>query len=256
MYTHRTNLAILISIIVVLIVGGIIYILLRDASSDEITRITPIDTGNTSESDTTTILSPTASSVPVRVEHPLATMDRQRVSDVERIRDAIEAYHAVHGIYFSYGSLYAKLGTDESSCFNAEGFQAQGCDDPYMADVPADPGIHHYWYQSIDGNSYILRFAQDGVNGEFVSGLYHLTPDGYEPYSINTYEPSAEDSDGDGLSDIYEQTFGTDPYNIDTDGDGYDDFTEVLNGLNPLGSGALPYGDQIREMFRMMDGIK
>ena len=42
------------------------------------------------------------------------------------------------------------------------------------------------------------------------------------------------DSDGDGLTDVIEVGFGTDPLNPDTDGDGADDGTEVANGTDPL----------------------
>lgn len=42
------------------------------------------------------------------------------------------------------------------------------------------------------------------------------------------------DSDGDGVSDIKEQSLGTDPLNSDTDGDGCSDGFEVNVGENPL----------------------
>ncbi|HUJ09094.1 MAG TPA: hypothetical protein VL171_03645 [Verrucomicrobiae bacterium] len=45
---------------------------------------------------------------------------------------------------------------------------------------------------------------------------------------------SANDIDGDGLSNIAEGMAGTDPENPDTDGDGMTDGYEVANGLNPL----------------------
>jgi len=48
-----------------------------------------------------------------------------------------------------------------------------------------------------------------------------------------------QDSDGDGLLDSEEATYGTDPLNPDSDGDGYDDGTEVAGGYNPLGEGEL-----------------
>lgn len=49
--------------------------------------------------------------------------------------------------------------------------------------------------------------------------------------------PQITDSDGDGLSDIDEARYNTDPNNSDTDGDGYPDGEEVQNGYNPLGPG-------------------
>lgn len=44
---------------------------------------------------------------------------------------------------------------------------------------------------------------------------------------------SAQDIDGDGLSNVSESTAGTDSENPDTDGDGMTDGYEVTNGLNP-----------------------
>lgn len=42
------------------------------------------------------------------------------------------------------------------------------------------------------------------------------------------------DSDQDGLSDIEEKTYGTNPNNADSDGDSYSDGAEVKSGYNPL----------------------
>lgn len=47
------------------------------------------------------------------------------------------------------------------------------------------------------------------------------------------------DTDKDGLTDVLERTYGTDPNNPDTDGDGYPDGVEVRNNYNPKGSGRL-----------------
>ena len=47
------------------------------------------------------------------------------------------------------------------------------------------------------------------------------------------------DSDKDGLYDLLEIIYGTDPNNLDTDGDGYSDGVEINNGYNPLGAGKL-----------------
>lgn len=47
------------------------------------------------------------------------------------------------------------------------------------------------------------------------------------------------DSDNDGLTDLEEEIYGTNPNNPDSDGDSYKDGEEVLNGYNPLGPGEL-----------------
>ncbi|MDA3802306.1 MAG: hypothetical protein PF488_00175 [Patescibacteria group bacterium] len=48
-----------------------------------------------------------------------------------------------------------------------------------------------------------------------------------------------KDSDGDGLSDAFENAIGTDPDTSDTDGDGYEDYTELENDYNPNGKNRL-----------------
>ena len=70
--------------------------------------------------------------------------------------------------------------------------------------------------------------------------------------SVGGFEPAAEedllgqgtalgiaiDTDGDGLSDVLENTqYGTDPNDPDTDKDGMSDGWEVDHGLNPLDNG-------------------
>jgi hypothetical protein len=45
---------------------------------------------------------------------------------------------------------------------------------------------------------------------------------------------SGPDTDGDGLSDDFEQSQGTNKYHYDTDGDGFSDFTEIANGYSPI----------------------
>ncbi len=55
-------------------------------------------------------------------------------------------------------------------------------------------------------------------------------------------ENKIEDSDGDGLSDQYEESIGTEPYLSDTDGDGLDDGIEVgADHAHPLNSDADRY---------------
>ena len=42
-----------------------------------------------------------------------------------------------------------------------------------------------------------------------------------------------KDSDGDGLSDDLESSYGTNPFNADTDGDGSNDRFEIEEDTNP-----------------------
>lgn len=50
---------------------------------------------------------------------------------------------------------------------------------------------------------------------------------------------AGQDSDNDGLTDLEEEVYGTDPFNPDTDGDGYTDGWELINLFSPIeGRGA------------------
>ncbi len=50
-----------------------------------------------------------------------------------------------------------------------------------------------------------------------------------------------EDYDEDGLSNMIEDSIGTDKFNFDSDFDGYEDKEELINSKNPLGPGLLNY---------------
>ncbi len=51
---------------------------------------------------------------------------------------------------------------------------------------------------------------------------------------------STQDSDGDGINDLYEYTIGTDYYLSDTDSDSYSDWDELQNGYDPLSATGAP----------------
>lgn len=55
-------------------------------------------------------------------------------------------------------------------------------------------------------------------------------------FGLDPFDPAdaSQDGDNDGLSNLDEQTIGTDPTASDTDGDGVDDGTEVAAGTDPL----------------------
>ncbi len=68
-----------------------------------------------------------------------------------------------------------------------------------------------------------------------------------------------QDSDNDGLSDLVEQSLGTNSDNSDTDGDSYTDKEEILQGFNPAGEGKLPLDEQYAaqmkgNIFLQVDG--
>lgn len=59
-------------------------------------------------------------------------------------------------------------------------------------------------------------------------------------YRVVGYSTTAEDSDGDGLSNTFEGTLGTLSNRADTDGDGFDDGTEFANGTDPNLANSFP----------------
>lgn len=88
--------------------------------------------------------------------------------------------------------------------------------------------IKNFFDPLTPGKTY-LDFDADGL------------PDWWETkYGFNTsFANGQKDSDDDGLSNLQEYTYGTNPLNPDTDGDGFKDGYEVDRNFNPLGGGPL-----------------
>jgi hypothetical protein len=87
-----------------------------------------------------------------------------------------------------------------------------------------------------DGRLVSVRFY-DPDTATFAIVYPRLRPN--PPWSLPSFElapiiDSLPDSDGDGLPDIVELVYGTDPRNLDSDGDGIPDGVEVDQGTNPL----------------------
>lgn len=60
---------------------------------------------------------------------------------------------------------------------------------------------------------------------------------------------SSQDSDSDGLTDVEETLFSTNPNKADTDGDGYSDGQEVSSGYNPSGPGKIEANTAIKTYY-------
>lgn len=73
---------------------------------------------------------------------------------------------------------------------------------------------------------YVLTAADPGGDRKF--------------YRILAYSTTAEDRDGDGLSDVFEVTLGTNASKADSDNDGFDDGVEFANGTDPNDANSFP----------------
>lgn len=212
--------------------------------------------------------------------------NNQRVSDIKSIQTALELYY-VDSEQYPLTADRLTLENNLQLCGQV-GFVSdlEPCADIlYLEKIPTDPGNLSYVYYSADGTSYEIYFNLTQAVGNLTAGSNIATPEGIfsavdfrepndYPGFVDLPLPPAEeftdeplpttdlDSDGDGLTDLEEQIFGTDPgnpdtdgdgltdyeeifiwetdpLNPDTDGDGYDDGLEVQHGYNPLGPGLL-----------------
>ncbi len=103
-------------------------------------------------------------------------------------------------------------------------------DDVELGTYGTDPGVF-----DTDGDG-------TGDGAEIAAGTDPFTPDGQAPPPAEEPPPVATDSDGDGLADADEATYGANPNAPDTDGDSYGDGAEVAAGTDPANSSSSPAG--------------
>jgi len=104
--------------------------------------------------------------------------------------------------------------------------------DPTKVDTDADGASDFVEVKGLNG--YITDPSKFDTDGDGYGDKFE-TDRGYNPLDAN--DPGAAlDTDGDGLTDLEEQSLGTDINNVDTDGDGISDFEEVQIGTDPTKS--------------------
>jgi cysteine-rich repeat protein len=86
------------------------------------------------------------------------------------------------------------------------------------------------------GVTYTSQGAVTDTDGDGMTDMWE-TANGFNP---NSAADAAQDADGDRLTNLQEFNAGTNPRNADSDADGWDDFTEVTFGGNPNNGAVAP----------------
>ena len=101
------------------------------------------------------------------------------------------------------------------------------------------------WWLQREGTNQSIRLSTAGTNSIGTDSLHNGTSMTWTGRMMQIEDPDSislvfqlisadvKDSDGDGLSDDLESSFGTNPFNPDTDGDGSNDRFEIEEDTNP-----------------------
>lgn len=165
------------------------------------------------------------------------------VRDNQRILDIIDMQKALKSYYQAEEKYPISLPNDEWKIGETV----------YLAEVPVDPineSDYRYIYNSIGGENYSITFMmEEGING-LSAGIHSIA--NTEILTINGQiqkvaieedtdftQPialaSSRDTDLDGVTDLEEFMYGTNPQLFDSDDDTYTDHQEILNLYAPSG---------------------
>ncbi len=156
---------------------------------------------------------------------------------------------------------------DSFNSFNDPEYEKQLAETPFLKTVPQDgfTGQQFIYEKLTNPDAYTLKYTMQiphrvkeqasnggggfmgmsngfGVN-EAVNYVNGVNTANATEISVEAKVALAVDTDADGLPDIVEAYYGSDPNKKDSDGDGYSDGDEVTKGYEPAGPGKLDYYD-------------
>lgn len=103
------------------------------------------------------------------------TRDAIRLTDLREIQSRLELYFTDKNSYPATTESVV-LGRGNAVCLNAEGLKPTGCANPYMSQIPADPGAYLYEYSSEDGLTYTIMATLEGAMNGLTAGKIRITP--------------------------------------------------------------------------------
>lgn len=125
---------------------------------------------------------------------------------------------------------------DNESAYRVERRTADRTIYDNLTDLP--PNSTSFMDNSVQASStYFYRVMARNDSGEAASNEVQVTTRALPPAppKQEPLPPAGLDTDSDGVADVEEVLYGTDPRNPDTDGDGYLDGNEVFNLYSPTG---------------------
>ena len=91
------------------------------------------------------------------------------------------------------------------------------------------------------GRTWALAYTEDQLMGAVISIDFDARPSGTTGGTVPTTPSATLDTDGDGLTDAFEASIGTNPNLADSDFDGYTDYEEYIAGANPMDATSIPF---------------
>ncbi|MBI2989665.1 MAG: type II secretion system protein GspG [Candidatus Magasanikbacteria bacterium] len=104
--------------------------------------------------------------------------DAKRLSDIKQMQTALELYYTDNNEYPTTTASGVTLGSASTACLNTSGFATANCADPFMGQVPSDPGNNAYTYTSTDGTTFSITATLEAGTANLNAGTVVASPSG------------------------------------------------------------------------------